>query len=318
MATIESSSSSWNGQGLVHQTGPFKPTAMDRMVKSKSREGMRSSTVNPYQINATGTLPPPSAYASAGLISVVSAPIPMKKRSPMGRAKNSLTLAARTPTQTGHKMGNAPSESVEYNTLGAPPAERIFTPIKTEPIGSFSVDDVSMGSPSDTMSPYPSILGKRRGSSGDDGGGGKKGKGPGAPGPSTLGKRRGSGGDGGGGGGVGKKGKGTGAPGPSTLGKRRGSELFLLAAKKGRNIFQGPLAPEPINMATKRKTEDAQTGSIKKTKIGGKTLKPKLKIDTSIGTRFGQGRKENKSMPKKDDKLPSPKTRAAKARATRR
>jgi hypothetical protein len=317
MATVESSSSSWNGQGLVHQTGPFKPTAMDRMSKSKSRDGMRSSTVNPYQINATGTLPTPSAYATAGLVSVLSQAVPMKKRAPMGNVKRTLTLGSRAPMQTGHKMGNAPSEIVD---LGAPQAEFIYPTIKTEPVGPFSVDnDVIMGSPSvaDSTSnlqpPAPQILGKRRGSSVHEGVG-KKGKGVGKPGPSILGKRRVSSVSSGGG----KKGKGVGKPGPSLLGKRKGlEEESFTKGKYARTIFHGPLAPEPINVATKRKTEDTQAESVKKIKARGRASKPG-RIDTSIGKRFIESRKENKSKPNKYDQLPSPKTRAQKQRADRR
>ena len=72
----------------------------------------------------------------------------------------------------------------------------------------------------------------------------------------------------------------------------------------------GTLVPE-----RKRKRPDEKAGIAKKRKT--KKAGPRTRIDTNVPRTNASRRKEAKSKPKKDDKLPSPKTRAAKKRAAR-
>lgn len=133
MATVRSSNFDWNGQpywGLVQQKGPWSSTPGD-IKRAKEKDfgtfgggigvggtGHRrvngnanfAAFINPYQVNATGAPPPPSGYARP---TVMMAPIEMKRATKMGKAKQGLTLAARTPLQTGQKMGKSREETTQ-------------------------------------------------------------------------------------------------------------------------------------------------------------------------------------------------------------
>lgn len=123
-------STGWDGKpfwGLVVQQGPWKSTPAD-VARAKEKDnpsigggipfGGRAhagaanfkSVMTPYQINASGPPPKPSAHATS---SVMMGVVDMKRQGTRGgRVKKYLTLGARTPMQTGHKMGGAPEEMV--------------------------------------------------------------------------------------------------------------------------------------------------------------------------------------------------------------
>lgn len=105
--------------GLVEQVGPWKTTPSDRQrskmkdhptigggVEAGGREhaghGEWTKIFTPYQLDASPSLPKTSDYA---MRSVVTGPTDMKRQTKMGRVKKGLTMAARTPTQSGGKMG---------------------------------------------------------------------------------------------------------------------------------------------------------------------------------------------------------------------
>jgi len=121
MVSVGKSSMGWAGKpfwGLVVQKGPWKSTPVDiarAKQKNISPASQGTETITPYQINASGTLPEPSHYAKR---SVVVGAVDMKRQGAKGTRKNKLTLGARTPMQTGHKMGSAPEEFIFV-----PPAE---------------------------------------------------------------------------------------------------------------------------------------------------------------------------------------------------
>jgi hypothetical protein len=133
MATVRKSNHDWNGKpywGLVQQNGPWESTPGD--IKRASEKdfgtfgggigvggiGHRghnghanfAAFINPYQMNAGGAPPPPSGYARP---TVMMAPVDMKRVTKMGKAKQGLTLAARTPLQTGQKMGKSREETTQ-------------------------------------------------------------------------------------------------------------------------------------------------------------------------------------------------------------
>lgn len=105
--------------GLVVQKGPWKSTASD-LARAREKDqpsvgggipfGGRAhagnagfkSVMTPYQIDATGSPLEPSTFATA--------PYMKRQGTRGGVVKTGLTLGARTPNQTGHKMGTAPSE----------------------------------------------------------------------------------------------------------------------------------------------------------------------------------------------------------------
>jgi len=148
MATVRRSNFDWNGQpywGLVQQNGPWSSTPGD--IKRANEKDIPTfgggigvggrkhaghsifeSFMNPYQINATGAPPTPSGYARP---TVIMAPIDMKRVTKMGRAKQGLTLAARTPMQTGHKMGGGKEDIIQTE------AGDIIPPIVVEGTNQF-------------------------------------------------------------------------------------------------------------------------------------------------------------------------------------
>lgn len=125
MATLhEASRLDWDGKpkpfwGLVQQNGPWKTTPSDvkrsEMKDQPSIGGGKAAggrqhaghgewlrVLTPYQIDATGPIVEPSSLA---MRSVLTGPVDMKRQTKMGRVKHVLTLGARTPAQTGQKMG---------------------------------------------------------------------------------------------------------------------------------------------------------------------------------------------------------------------
>jgi hypothetical protein len=128
MATVRKSNSDWGGKpfwGLVQQNGPWATTPTDIKranmkdvgtygggigVGGRGHAGHSTfaSFINPYQVNATGAPPAPSGYARP---TVIMGSVDMKRSTKTGKVKKGLTLAARTPIQTGHKMGNAREEN---------------------------------------------------------------------------------------------------------------------------------------------------------------------------------------------------------------
>lgn len=350
MATLhESSRTDWDGKpfwGLVQQDGPWRATKSDyeraRMKDRVSLGGGKAAggrghaghgewlrVFTPYQINATGAPHPPSGYA---MRNVMMDSVDMKRQTKMGRVKTGLTLHARTPMQTGHKMGNASEEiremeagdmmppvrteampgftsthhimemsalspasstsSTDIDSEGGPknimhfgiPVEQVHVPTISQHMGYSNQAAASTTAINDErkrkMSELINELGKRR-------------KGPGEPGPSSLGKHNlpiSST--------ITKRHKSPGEPGPSILGKRKASINFMKKGKNARTIFKGPLHPETHNKAEKRKALSEAGGMAKK-----QNRKPG-KINTSIGKRFGEGKAEKKSAPKKYDELP--------------
>lgn len=125
--------------GLVEQVGPWKTTDSD-IKRSKMKDiptvgggieaggrkhaghGEWTKIYTPYQIDATPSMPNPSWYA---MRSVVSQPVDMKRQTKMGRVKKGITLAARTPIQSGEKMGmSTQTENIEMGQrLGTAPGE---------------------------------------------------------------------------------------------------------------------------------------------------------------------------------------------------
>jgi len=148
MATVRKSNFDWNGQpywGLVQQNGPWSSTPGDiRRANMKdvgtygggigvggrghAGNSIFESFMTPYQINATGAPPPPSNYAKP---TVMMGPVDMKRATKMGKAKQGLTLAARTPLQTGYKMGGAKEDIIQTE------AGDIMPPIVVEGTNQF-------------------------------------------------------------------------------------------------------------------------------------------------------------------------------------
>lgn len=357
MATLhEASKMDWSGKpfwGLVQQDGPWKSTPSDRKRagmkdtgtfgggngvggRGHAGHGNFAQVMTPYQISAISTPPPPSGYA---MRNVMMDSVDMKRQTKMGMVKSGLTLHARTPMQTGHKMGHAPEE-VRQEEAGD-----IMPPVRIEATPSFStthhiMDMKSEGGPENIMhfgipiesTHVPSISKhepfhnqeiasmeaiydeRKRKMSGLIDELAKRHKGTEKPGPSTLGKRKGSatlkdlyllqhlteq-----------KKSKGTEEAGPSILGKRKASIEFMKKPKSARTIFKGPLKPTEQSAPVKRKLEGYKEISVKKQKKEGKEKPPK--INTRIGKRFGEGKAEKKSAPKKHDELPEVRSKRSK------
>lgn len=125
--------------GLVEQVGPWKTTGADRKrsaMKDKptigggieaggrvnAGHGEWKKVFTPYQNDSSPSIPSPSDYA---MRSVVTGPIDMKRQTKMGRVKKGVTLAARTPLQSGEKMGmSTQTENVEMGQrLGTEPGQ---------------------------------------------------------------------------------------------------------------------------------------------------------------------------------------------------
>jgi hypothetical protein len=168
MATVRRSNFDWNGQpywGLVQQNGPWSSTPGD--IKRANEKDIPAfgggigvggrkhaghsifeSFMTPYQINATGAPPPPSGYARP---TVMMGSVDMKRATKMGRAKQGLTLAARTPLQTGYKMGGGKEDIIQTE------AGDIMPPIVVEGTTQFGsthhiMEMPSLLSPSSTAS----------------------------------------------------------------------------------------------------------------------------------------------------------------------
>jgi len=127
--------------GLVVQKGPWKSTATD-IARAREKDkpsvgggiplGGRGhaghaefkSVMTPYQIDATGSTLNPSDFA---MRSAETAPYMKRQGTRGGVIKTGLTLGARTPLQTGHKMGTAPLEMMVEN----PPQMSTGTGIQT-------------------------------------------------------------------------------------------------------------------------------------------------------------------------------------------
>lgn len=125
--------------GLVEQVGPWKTTRSDIKrsnikdnptvgggIEAGGREhaghGKWTKTFTPYQLDASPSIPKPSSYA---MHSVVTGPIDMKRQTKMGRVKKGITMAARTPLQSGEKMGmSTQTENIEMGQrLGTEPGQ---------------------------------------------------------------------------------------------------------------------------------------------------------------------------------------------------
>lgn len=120
--------------GLVEQKGPWKSTPADRArsgMKDKlnvgggvgaggrvhAGHGNYSATMTPYQINATGAPPKPSAYAMRSVL--IDGGVDMKRQTKFGRVKTGLTLAGRTPMQTNQKAGmSTTAENIDGDEAG--------------------------------------------------------------------------------------------------------------------------------------------------------------------------------------------------------
>ena len=178
-AVNESSNMNWDGKpfwGLVQQKGPWQSTRGDRARASMkdvptigggngvggtrhAGHGNHAMFMTPYQINGTGAPPQPSPYA---MRSVVMGSVDMKRQTKMGRVKNGLTLAARTPLQNGQKMGvSTRTEGVQHegHTLGvgpdSPPGAPPIPNQLPDLIQGSPVSDVSMHTASEAASIPP-------------------------------------------------------------------------------------------------------------------------------------------------------------------
>jgi len=139
--------------GLVEQVGPWKTTRSD-IKRSKMKDkltlgggieaggrehaghGEWTKIFTPYQNDASPSIPKPSSYA---MRSIVTGPIDMKRQTKMGRVKKGVTMAARTPIQSGEKMGmSTQTENIEMGQrLGTEPGQ-VLPDLFTESIASAS------------------------------------------------------------------------------------------------------------------------------------------------------------------------------------
>jgi len=145
--------------GLVQQVGPWKSVESDRKRASMkdhptvgggigaggtshAGHGEWMKFFTPYQIDASGSLPNPSHHA---MRSVVTYPVDMKRQTKIGRVKKGLTMAARSPLQSGEKMGMSTlTENVEQGQrLGTAPGQ-ILPDLISQTYGS----EASYGLPS--------------------------------------------------------------------------------------------------------------------------------------------------------------------------
>lgn len=161
MVSVGKSSMGWDGKpfwGLVVQKGPWKSTRADTERANQKdnltigggipvggrMSGQRSAVMTPYQIDGSSAPPEPSHHAKR---SIVVGAVDMKRQGARGtRMKGKMTLGARTPVQTGHKMGGAPEESgpflppSEIPDLLVPSISEIDT-ISTAPLIAEDMDD---------------------------------------------------------------------------------------------------------------------------------------------------------------------------------
>ena len=323
MATIEASTTSFGGNtfwGLVQQKGPWQSTSFDKKRATESKpnyagggvgaggtahagNGNWLQVMTPNQLNGSAAPLEPSGYA---MRSVMMKPVDMKKQTKISRVKSKLTLASRTPFQTGAKMGLSPEE-IRFDQPGQPKGQ---SPLFQE--GNF-ISEIKKETPYLYIPPSPSVDQRRASEiSRDD----ERKQVMSArseqplqvdqvrlekrPGSFQLGPAKSK-----------RQQKGFGEVGF----KRKAMEKKGGKKKKTRALFQGPLNPEPLNVSTKRKAEK-QLMSQKFKKMDTKNVKPKLKIKTiNIGKRFMEKRAEKKSAPKKYDQLPELRTRHQIARA---
>jgi hypothetical protein len=349
MVSVGKSSMGWDSKpfwGLVVQKGPWKSTSTDIKRANQKDEltigggipvggrmsGQRSAVMTPYQIDASGAPPEPSHHAKR---SVVVGAIDMKRQGARGtRMKSKMTLGARTPVQTGHKMGSAPEEVGP----GVPPSE---IPDLLEP----SISDIDMFSTASLIAeeeeeqeeeeeymeedmpvsilPIPKkkvklpreIIDRIAAETGDERI------------ANILKDQMSEYGY--------QKARRLQKPDAPILGKRKESEFGLGGGQKRRRTKTKRTAVEfeyggggkrkkPNPPSLKRAAVEFQLGG------GGKRAKTTTSVPramqtrpppiqtTDIGERFISRRAERGSVAKKDDKLPSPKTRARKARAERR
>lgn len=137
--------------GLVEQVGPWKTTTSD-MKRSKMKDrptvgggieaggrehaghGEWTKIYTPYQNDATPSMPNPSLYA---MRSVVTGPIDMKRQTKMGKVKKGVTMAARTPLQSGEKMGmSTQTENIEMGQRLGSAAGQVLPDLFAESVAS--------------------------------------------------------------------------------------------------------------------------------------------------------------------------------------
>ena len=137
--------------GLVEQVGPWKTTSSDKKrsqmkdhptigggIEGGGRKhaghGEWSKIYTPYQIDGTPSIPNPSAYA---MRSVVTGLVDMKRQTKMGRVKKGVTLAARTPLQSGEKMGmSTQTENIEMGQRLGTEAGEVLPDLFAESVAS--------------------------------------------------------------------------------------------------------------------------------------------------------------------------------------
>ena len=306
MSTVEASMTSFGGNtfwGLVQQKGPWQTTKSDkdRATQSKPNYGGGGTgaggtghagngnwlqVMTPNQLNGSAAPLKPSDYA---MRSVMMSPVDMKKQTKMGRVKSKLTLGARTPFQTGHKMAMI-HEEIRFDQAGQPKGdvplyqESFYTSeMKQEQVPTFVPPppnpDQLKASEIARDNERKAVMDKRRGSF--------------QLGPESSKRQQ----------------KGFGEVGFKR--KEQGKEEDV-EKKKPRTMFQGPLkASEAPNKGSKRKAE-MQIMSEKYKKLDTKkvTRRPKLKIRTQdVGKRFIERKVEPKSRAKRFDQLPEIRTR---------
>lgn len=306
MSTVEASMTSFGGNtfwGLVQQKGPWQTTKSDkdRATQSKPNYGGGGTgaggtghagngnwlqVMTPNQLNGSAAPLKPSDYA---MRSVMMSPVDMKKQTKMGRVKSKLTLGARTPFQTGHKMAMI-HEEIRFDQAGQPKGdvpsyqESFYTSeMKQEQVPTFVPPppnpDQLKASEIARDNERKAVMDKRRGSF--------------QLGPESSKRQQ----------------KGFGEVGFKR--KEQGKEEHV-EKKKPRTMFQGPLkASEAPNKGSKRKAE-MQIMSEKYKKLDTKkvTRRPKLKIRTQdVGKRFIERKVEPKSRAKRFDQLPEIRTR---------
>lgn len=146
--------------GLVEQAGPWKTTSSDKKRsqmkdhpsigggipaggRRHAGQGNWKSVSTPYQLDATPFIPNPSAYA---MRSVVTGLVDMKRQTKMGRVKKGVTLAARTPLQSGEKMGmSTQTENIENGQRLGTEAGEVLPDLFTESVASEYGVDTSTG-----------------------------------------------------------------------------------------------------------------------------------------------------------------------------
>ena len=352
MTTLnETSNTGWGGSpywGLVQQNGPWKTVPIDRI---RARQGVGRPIVGggigaggtrhaghgnyeqvltPYQVDGRGPVPDPSSYASRSVMT----PVEMKREQKMGIAKNGLTRHARTPFQTGHKMGSARALDImqieaeirpldimkhmegslitEHRIKESPKDHanilQLHYPVKEIPVAHFNpphpspdqskaseqaraderksvMSHIDMNPPTEWQQVASGIIGRKRGGAEFTARKGKKIKGTEKPEKeSSLGKRK--------------------APAEKEEKRKEQKTSHVTQKRKGEKM-----------MSEKFKHAKKEESSELKKRKGGPLMSEKFKqqkgakpakISTSnLGPKFGAGRAEKKSAPKKFDELPA-------------